>query len=31
MIPTGVRVFVCTEPVDMRYGFDGWRTWRASV
>ena len=22
MIPTGVRIFVCTEPVDMRYGFD---------
>jgi transposase len=23
MIPTTVRVFVCTEPVDMRRGFDG--------
>ena len=22
MIPAGVRVFVCTAPVDMRYGFD---------
>lgn len=22
MIPGGVRIFVCTEPVDMRYGFD---------
>lgn len=22
MIPPGVRIFVCTEPVDMRYGFD---------
>src|SRR3569623_596292 len=22
MIPTGVRSFVCTAPVDMRYGFD---------
>lgn len=22
MIPAGVRIFVCTEPVDMRYGFD---------
>jgi transposase len=22
VIPTGVRIFVCTEPVDMRYGFD---------
>jgi transposase len=22
VIPAGVRVFVCTEPVDMRYGFD---------
>ncbi len=22
MIPTGVRIFVCTEPVDMRLGFD---------
>lgn len=22
MIPMGVRIFVCTEPVDMRYGFD---------
>jgi len=22
MIPTGVRIFVCTAPVDMRYGFD---------
>lgn len=22
MIPAQVRVFVCTEPVDMRYGFD---------
>jgi transposase len=22
MIPSGVRIFVCTEPVDMRYGFD---------
>lgn len=22
MIPAGVRVFVCTEPVDMRFGFD---------
>ena len=22
MIPTGVRIFVCTEPVGMRYGFD---------
>jgi transposase len=22
MIPTAVRIFVCTEPVDMRYGFD---------
>lgn len=22
MIPTGIRIFVCTQPVDMRYGFD---------
>jgi transposase len=22
VIPAGVRVFVCTQPVDMRYGFD---------
>lgn len=22
MIPAGVRIFVCTEPVDMRQGFD---------
>ncbi len=22
MIPAAVRVLVCTEPVDMRYGFD---------
>ena len=22
MIPSGVRIFVCTEPVDMRRGFD---------
>jgi transposase len=22
VIPGGVRIFVCTEPVDMRYGFD---------
>lgn len=22
MIPSGLRIFVCTEPVDMRYGFD---------
>ncbi len=22
MIPAGVRVFVCTEPLDMRQGFD---------
>jgi len=22
MIPVGVRIFVCTEPIDMRYGFD---------
>lgn len=22
MIPPGVRIFVCAEPVDMRYGFD---------
>lgn len=22
MIPGGVRIFVCLEPVDMRYGFD---------
>lgn len=22
MIPAGLRVFVCTEPVDMRLGFD---------
>jgi transposase len=22
VIPVGVRIFVCTEPVDMRYGFD---------
>ena len=22
MIPSGVRIFVCTQPVDMRYGFD---------
>ena len=22
MIPATVRIFVCTEPVDMRYGFD---------
>lgn len=22
MMPAGVRIFVCTEPVDMRYGFD---------
>jgi len=22
MIPAGVRIFVCTDPVDMRYGFD---------
>lgn len=23
MIPSGVRIFVCTEPVDMRRSFDG--------
>lgn len=23
MIPTSVRIFVCTEPQDMRRGFDG--------
>ena len=23
MIPVSVRIFVCTEPVDMRRGFDG--------
>lgn len=23
MIPAGVRIFVCTEPVDMRRSFDG--------
>lgn len=23
MIPAGVRVFVCTQPVDMRRSFDG--------
>lgn len=23
MIPADVRIFVCTEPVDMRKGFDG--------
>jgi len=23
MIPAGVRIFVCTEPVDMRKSFDG--------
>ena len=22
MIPSAVRIFVCTEPVDMRHGFD---------
>ena len=22
MIPPGVRIFVCVQPVDMRYGFD---------
>jgi transposase len=22
VIPTGVRIFLCTEPVDMRHGFD---------
>lgn len=22
MIPSGVRIFVCVEPVDMRFGFD---------
>jgi transposase len=22
MIPTEVRIFVCTEPIDMRFGFD---------
>jgi len=22
MIPPGVRIFVCTERIDMRYGFD---------
>jgi transposase len=22
LIPAGVRIFLCTEPVDMRYGFD---------
>ena len=22
MIPAGVRIFICTQPVDMRYGFD---------
>jgi len=22
MIPVAVRILVCTEPVDMRYGFD---------
>lgn len=22
MIPAGVRIFVCTEAIDMRYGFD---------
>ena len=22
MIPPGIRIFVCTQPVDMRYGFD---------
>jgi transposase len=23
MIPVNIRIFVCTEPVDMRRGFDG--------
>jgi len=22
MMPTELRIFVCTEPIDMRYGFD---------
>jgi len=22
VIPTGVRIFLCTEPIDMRHGFD---------
>jgi transposase len=22
VIPSGVRIFLCTEPVDMRHGFD---------
>ena len=22
MIPPGIRIFVCPQPVDMRYGFD---------
>ena len=22
MIPAGVRIFVCTDPVDLRHGFD---------
>ena len=22
MIPTDLRIFVCTESIDMRYGFD---------
>ena len=22
MIPSGVRIFLCVEPVDMRFGFD---------
>ncbi len=22
MIPTGERIFLCTEPIDMRHGFD---------
>jgi transposase len=22
VIPTGVRIFLCVEPVDMRFGFD---------
>jgi transposase len=22
MIPTAVRIFLCTQPVDMRFGFD---------
>ena len=31
MLPSSARIFVCTQPVDMRKSFDGLATWARDV